>query len=105
MNIEFLDIAYIELEEAIFFYELEQDGLGGRFKEEFQHTIERIQRFPDAWPIERGDIRKCFVHKFPYKILYALEEICLSFWRLLISIEDRITGSTVSEKTLSRCKR
>ena len=50
MMIEFLDIAQVELDEAVFFYELEQNGLGGRFKEEVCHAIHRIQRFPDARP-------------------------------------------------------
>ncbi len=77
MNIEFLKIANVEFDEAMFFYELEQEGLGERVRGELRQAIVRVQRFPDAWPVERGAIRKCFVHTFPYKILYALEDDCL----------------------------
>ena len=74
MNIEILDIAQVELEEAIFFYELEQIGLGDRFKAEVRQAIQRIKKYPQAWPIERGEVRKCFVHIFPYKILYSEQD-------------------------------
>jgi hypothetical protein len=26
-----------------------------------------------AWSVERGEIRKCLLHKFPYKLLYSIE--------------------------------
>jgi toxin ParE2 len=73
MTIEFLDIAKVEFDEAMFFYELEQDGLGERFKAEVRRAIDRMLQFPDSWPVERGEVRKCFVHTFPYKILYAID--------------------------------
>ncbi len=73
MKIEFLEVAHMELEDAIWFYELEQTGLGRRFKKEVRHAMTRITQYPQAFPIERGDIRKCFVHTFPYTIFYALQ--------------------------------
>ena len=74
MKIQISDFAHKELEEAIYFYELEQQGLGRRFKKEIQKAIDRIIKYPKAWPFERSGIRKCLVHKFPYKyyILYNL---------------------------------
>lgn len=73
MNIELLEVARTELEEAIWFYELEQSGLGQRFKKEVRHALRRMKQYPQACPIERGDIRKCFVHTFPYTIFYSIQ--------------------------------
>lgn len=74
MTIKILDIARQELEESIWFYELEQSGLGQRFKTEVRQAIKRIQQYPYACPIERGSIRKCLVHRFPYTIFYSIEQ-------------------------------
>ncbi|MGD9850851.1 MAG: type II toxin-antitoxin system RelE/ParE family toxin [Nitrospirales bacterium] len=60
-----------ELKDAIRYYELEYSGLGSKFKEEVRKAVLRIVAFPQAWSTERGDVRKCLLHKFPYK-LYVL---------------------------------
>ena len=70
----FNELAKYEFGDAVEFYELEQSGLGGRFKEEIKKSIKRIVEYPNAWSVERGEIRKYLVHKFPYKILYSIEE-------------------------------
>ncbi len=74
VNIEISEFAQKELEEAVLYYELEQYGLGQRFKGEVRRTIDRIKKYPTSWPIERGEVRKCFVHRFPYKVLYSVQE-------------------------------
>ena len=53
MNAEILDIAQFELDDAILFYEFEQVGLGDRFKAEVRQAIQRIMKYPQAWPIEQ----------------------------------------------------
>jgi plasmid stabilization system protein ParE len=74
MKLEILEVAQNELEDAIMFYELEQSGLGRRFKTEVRQAIKRIKSYPQAWSVERGEVRKCFVHKFPYTIFYSLQK-------------------------------
>ena len=74
MNIEILEIAQKELDDAVLYYELEQLGLGLRFKDAVRQSIDRIKKYPTSWPIERGEVRKFFVHKFPYKILYSIQK-------------------------------
>jgi len=73
MQVFFSSFARSELEDAINFYELASTGLGITFKQEIRKSIRRIIDYPDAWSIERGDVRKCLLHKFPYKILYSIE--------------------------------
>ena len=74
MRILFSKFAQQELEDAVNYYELEYSGLGRRFKREVGVAAMRIAEHPQAWSIERGDVRKFVLHKFPYKLLYSIEE-------------------------------
>jgi hypothetical protein len=74
MNVLFDRLAKLELDDASEYYELEVPGLGIKLKEEVKRGIHRILQYPDAWPIEKGDVRRYLLHHFPYKILYAVEE-------------------------------
>ena len=62
-----------ELLDAIDQYENYEPGLGTDFAIEVHSAIENIQSFPMAWPIIAGDIRRCQLRRFPYGILYSLE--------------------------------
>jgi len=74
MTIVFDKLAQLELDDASEYYELEMPGLGARFREEVKRGIRRIRAYPDAWAKEKDDVRRCLLHKFPYKILYSIEE-------------------------------
>lgn len=74
MKIEILGIARLEFDEAQVFYEMEQSGLGARFEDEIRHSLLRIRQYPQAWPSEHKEIRRYIVHKFPYKILYSIQD-------------------------------
>ena len=73
MKVRFSDYARDEVDDAANYLEREMEGLGSRLRAELQRTIERIRRHPNSWPIERGEVRRCFVHKFRYKVLYSVE--------------------------------
>ena len=74
MRVVFSDLAKLELNDAVGYYELEYPGLGKRFKQEVKKAALRIKEYPEAWSIERGDIRKCLLHKFPFKLLYSIDQ-------------------------------
>lgn len=74
MRVVFTTIAAQELGDAIRYYELEYAELGDRFKDEVHKAALRISRYPKAWSIEHGDVRKCLLHKFPYKLMYSVED-------------------------------
>lgn len=73
MNVIFNELAREELNDAIEYYELELSGLGDRFENDIKRGIKRIFEYPQAWSVEKGEIRKYLLHKFPYKILYSIE--------------------------------
>lgn len=74
MKIIFSKFAKQELDDAVAYYELEFKGLGKKFRNEVKKAVERIAEFPEAWSMERGEIKKRLLHRFPYKLLYSIEE-------------------------------
>ena len=58
---------------AINYYEECKHGLGYDFSVEVHSTIERITSFPQAWTPLETDIRRCLVNRFPYGVIYAIE--------------------------------
>ena len=73
MKVFFSSLAKSELDDACRFYEIEFTGLGQQFRDEVRKAVFRIAEYPKAWSIERGEVRKCLLHRFPYKMLYSIE--------------------------------
>jgi len=74
MKVIFSEYAKREFEDAIDYLEIEFEGLGVQFRSEVLFAVKRLIKFPFAWSVERGDVRKCLLHKFPYKLLYSIED-------------------------------
>jgi plasmid stabilization system protein ParE len=74
MNFKFLPPASEELKLAIEFYEKIAFGLGSEFLSEVKSAISRIIRNPRAWSCLGGEIRRCRLQRFPYGIIYIIED-------------------------------
>lgn len=74
MRIRFLDIAQIELDQAIEYYNYESPGLGDEFLTEVLKAIDRIGEFPEAWHRLSERTRRCQTRRFPYGIIYQIRE-------------------------------
>jgi hypothetical protein len=72
VNARFTSAAKIELTQAIEFYEAAEAGLGGRFYDEVDATINRIVSFPLAWTLISPNTRRCRVNHFPYALFYQI---------------------------------
>jgi toxin ParE2 len=70
--IRFLEAARDDLGEAIRYYEAQRPGLGAEFRDEVRSTLERIERFPEAWRSLSQNTRRCRTHRFPYGIIYQV---------------------------------
>ena len=70
MRIRFLEMAQIELDEAIDYYNYEMSGLGEEFLTEVLNAIDRIGEFPEAWHPCSKRTRRCQTRRFPYGIIY-----------------------------------
>jgi plasmid stabilization system protein ParE len=73
MNFVFASLAQQEYDDAVNWYEGQMRGLGERFRIEVENGLARIEAHPQAWPLERGEVRKYLLNRFPYKLLYAIE--------------------------------
>jgi plasmid stabilization system protein ParE len=77
MRIEFSPEAQAEFADAVRYYERQTPGLGARFRAEIRDALRRLQRWPLAAPVERGEIRRLILSRFPYKLLYSVETDCI----------------------------
>jgi hypothetical protein len=79
MRIRFLEIAKIELDEAIQYYNYQAHGLGEVFLAEALKVLDRIAKFPDAWHACSKRTRRCQTRRFPYGVIYQIrkEEILI----------------------------
>ncbi|WP_116367673.1 type II toxin-antitoxin system RelE/ParE family toxin [Parahaliea mediterranea] len=70
MEVKLLKLAQVEFDEAVTHYELEQTGLGDRFRSEMLRAISRIRQFPVAYQLFSPGTRRCLIAKFPHGIIY-----------------------------------
>jgi toxin ParE1/3/4 len=66
--------AAAELREAAVFYEDCREGLGQEFLSSVEAAIDAIAHRPTLWRRLKGRFRRCLVHRFPYGVVYAVED-------------------------------
>ena len=74
MNFAFHPEAETEFLEAINYYEDRERGLGYDFAIEVLATIQNIAVYPTAWPVIEEGARRCLVHRFPFGVIYSIEQ-------------------------------
>ena len=74
MTFSFHPEAEEEFNQAIEYYENNAPGLGYDFSIEVHSAIQNIVNFPTAWPIIEEDMRRCLVKRFPYGVIYSVED-------------------------------
>ena len=72
MQIRLLEIAQIELDDSIEYYNSESHGLGNELLVEVLHALERIKNFPKAWHPFTETTCRCQLRRFPYGIIYQI---------------------------------
>ena len=72
MRVEYHPEAATDLNRAVADYNAIQGGLGDSLRAEVYEAIERIRGRPQQHPIVEKEIRRCFVHRFPYSVLFRL---------------------------------
>jgi toxin ParE1/3/4 len=74
MSFSFHPEAETEFLEAIEYYEERERGLGYDFSIEVFRTIQNIVTYPTAWSVIEKDVRRCLVYRFPYGVVYSVEQ-------------------------------
>ena len=73
MRLEFHAAAFGELQSAAEYYESRETGLGVRFLDMVDESLERIARDPTAWSAVDEDVRRCLTRVFPFGVFYTIE--------------------------------
>jgi len=74
MNVRFHPEVDQEFIEAIAYYEECETGLGIDFLQEVYACIKKAATYPNLWPTIESEVHRCLVHRFPYGVLYSVEE-------------------------------
>ncbi len=74
MRVRFLELAQYELDDAYLWYEKQMPGLGRELLDEMDRSIRRIDQWPSARIEVGASLRCCLVKRFPYRIIYGVEE-------------------------------
>jgi toxin ParE1/3/4 len=74
MRYVFHPAALTEYAEAVKFYANSRVELAQAFINAVEDAIFRIVESPNRWGVVDEDIRRCLTRKFPYGILYTIED-------------------------------
>lgn len=74
MSYSFHPEAEIDFQDAVYYYDECESGLGDEFDLELQATINRIVNHPDAWREFSHRTRRCLCNRFPYSVVYRPTE-------------------------------
>ncbi len=81
-KVKFVEEATHEFQKSVEWYELRAKGLGLKFTDEIDSTVERIKLNPDLYQNIIEDIRKVQVNRFPYSIFYKTEDDTIVILRI-----------------------
>ena len=73
-SIFFEEDAKVELRKSAKHYDLQKPGLGSEFTAEISAALDYIGQYPFASPSVGGDFRRKRVKRFPFDVIYAVEE-------------------------------
>jgi len=65
--------AFIDVQEAVDWYNQQKQGLGEEFFTTFDNEVQRICRNPFAFAVKYRKTRSNFTGKFPYGIYYEID--------------------------------
>ena len=74
MTLKISQLAFLEIEDAKEFYNLQNPTLGDTYKNDIKRSIESIEKFPNLYPNITSKMRRCVLHRFPYSIFYAITD-------------------------------
>ncbi len=70
----FLPEAEQEMLEVAIYYQSQASGLGVDYLSEVERAVQAIAESPMTWPIIEGELRRRLVRRFPFGILYHIEQ-------------------------------
>lgn len=81
-KVRFTEEASCEIRESVKWYESGARGLGLRFTDAIDSTVETIRLNPELYMKVVGNIRRIQVNRFPYSVFYTAEDDALVILRI-----------------------
>lgn len=72
MKVEYHLKTTTDLNDAVVYYHEQSAGLGDALRSEVYEAIDRVLVRPLRYAVVERDIRRCFVHRFPYSVLFRV---------------------------------
>ena len=63
-----------DIRDAAAWYDAQQPGLGDAFLRSVEASLARIRRLPKAFPVCEGGARSALLRRFPYVVLFRIQE-------------------------------
>lgn len=84
MKVRFSSGANADVRRILEYYKREAGSEIARdFYEELDATIERMKLWPRAFPFVRYELRRAVLKKFPFQIIYKIEQLdCLAIYAI-----------------------
>ena len=73
-RLEFLEIAEDEVNDAVDWYDNQEENLGAEFVLELDNFFEYLTETPKIFPIVFEEMRRAVLPKFPYAIIFEIHE-------------------------------
>ncbi len=74
MEVDFLPVAEQELFDISEYYESKAENLGYKFLDQVERSLASIKENPKAWQKISINVHRCLVNRFPYSLLYVIED-------------------------------
>ena len=72
MIVDYHPLTVSDLNSAAAYYNRQRPNLGTEFRSEIYATIDRIRSNPFQFPVVENGIRRGFVGRFPYSVLFRI---------------------------------
>lgn len=83
MIISFHKDAAKELNQTVSFYNEKSTETAENFVLEVRQALHRIEHFPKAWPLLKSGVRRILLNRYPYALLYSLENESAFIWAVM----------------------
>lgn len=83
MELVFHAQVWQEYDAALMYYEQQSAGLAQTFSHEFTLAVEDVAKSPTRFPYLEKPFRRARIGRFPFRIVYSLEETVIIVWALM----------------------
>lgn len=75
--------ATLQIEQIIYWYEEQREGLGELFLRLLDETFDYIERQPEAFEIKKKNLRQGLMRRFPYVVIYEITNDSLAVYGVI----------------------